>query len=611
MGITIDKILGDALMHDHVSADISDLTTTLDPRYVNVTGDTMTGDLNFNKTDSTSLVTGDSSSFTGSIGSWVYWYGAGVTLTATGGKGVMFGGSAGGGYYLPVATMLAGRRFTCTFKARLASGASGNVSLASGATGTITATATEATYSITFTSTGTTLGVIITTGATIEFDDFNLYETSLGDITTNGFFKPYGASTGLKGLNASGDLYFGSLLTTDLTAGVNGTYATAGTKLMLYGAGDSTNGLLSVHSASTNARGTLARFGYYSFWNMDSAGNTYWNWGARYNGTTNAWVRDYTNANNYLPYITYGTSSNIAIGGATSNDKTALTPTMATKFNFDVTATDPLQTNSGRLFIDGVADAIQLRVQAHSSQTTNLQTWENSSGTVLGGVAGDGRMGIGTTPIASNKLYVYSSVNDSGSYNNLTSDISVTTTTNTNNSYNALNFSANKIGTHNIGFLRGVIGSVYHSGTGGTTASMQALYTNVGLLGASSAGAISNTYHLVVSQLNRAVGSTTTVGNAYGINISNQGGTYVTSAYGIYMGDQSGATNNYAILTNAGNIVFNEGGDASTDFRVESDTEANMLFLDANADTDGAIYLGGTTNGIKISKEDRIPPMNP
>lgn len=43
--IWIDKILGDVLMHDHISADISDLTATLDPRYVNVTGDTMTGGL--------------------------------------------------------------------------------------------------------------------------------------------------------------------------------------------------------------------------------------------------------------------------------------------------------------------------------------------------------------------------------------------------------------------------------------------------------------------------------------------------------------------------------------------------------------------------------------
>lgn len=57
----------------------------------------------------------------------------------------------------------------------------------------------------------------------------------------------------------------------------------------------------------------------------------------------------------------------------------------------------------------------------------------------------------------------------------------------------------------------------------------------------------------------------------------------------------------YHLLSLTG-AVFNEAGIATTDFRVESDTEANMLFLDANADTDGALYLGGSTNGVKINK---------
>jgi hypothetical protein len=51
-----------------------------------------------------------------------------------------------------------------------------------------------------------------------------------------------------------------------------------------------------------------------------------------------------------------------------------------------------------------------------------------------------------------------------------------------------------------------------------------------------------------------------------------------------------------------GGAIFNEQGAATADFRVESDTEPNMIFLDANGDTDGALWLGGTTNGIKITK---------
>lgn len=45
MSVEIDKILGDALLHSHTAGDVTDLTATLDPRYVNVTGDTMTGPL--------------------------------------------------------------------------------------------------------------------------------------------------------------------------------------------------------------------------------------------------------------------------------------------------------------------------------------------------------------------------------------------------------------------------------------------------------------------------------------------------------------------------------------------------------------------------------------
>lgn len=103
-----------------------------------------------------------------------------------------------------------------------------------------------------------------------------------------------------------------------------------------------------------------------------------------------------------------------------------------------------------------------------------------------------------------------------------------------------------------------------------------------------------------------ATGVNSKITDAYGVyvlapTIVSSG--VITNAYGIYLENITGAgTINNAIVTNAGNIIFNEGGDASTDFRVESDTEANMVFLDANGSTDGELYLGGTTNGVKILK---------
>lgn len=47
-----------------------------------------------------------------------------------------------------------------------------------------------------------------------------------------------------------------------------------------------------------------------------------------------------------------------------------------------------------------------------------------------------------------------------------------------------------------------------------------------------------------------------------------------------------------------GGAVFNDAG-TSVDFRVETNTEENMIFVDGSEDT---MYLGGTTNGIRIEK---------
>ena len=50
-------------------------------------------------------------------------------------------------------------------------------------------------------------------------------------------------------------------------------------------------------------------------------------------------------------------------------------------------------------------------------------------------------------------------------------------------------------------------------------------------------------------------------------------------------------------------LVINDDGDPAHDFRAESDTEENMLLVDASAD---AIYFGGATNGVKIAKGGEI-----
>lgn len=85
-------------------------------------------------------------------------------------------------------------------------------------------------------------------------------------------------------------------------------------------------------------------------------------------------------------------------------------PTAATGWQDDgtvvrlVTPTDNVNVggtaNIAKVGIDGDTDEIQLLVQAHSTQTNPLMVLENSAGTDLVHVTGDGRIGLGAAPDA-------------------------------------------------------------------------------------------------------------------------------------------------------------------------------------------------------------------
>jgi hypothetical protein len=53
-------------------------------------------------------------------------------------------------------------------------------------------------------------------------------------------------------------------------------------------------------------------------------------------------------------------------------------------------------------------------------------------------------------------------------------------------------------------------------------------------------------------------------------------------------------TANVTTLNTSGQVVFNDAG-ADVDFRVEGDTDANLLFVDASADGSGGIQFNGDT----------------
>ena len=82
---------------------------------------------------------------------------------------------------------------------------------------------------------------------------------------------------------------------------------------------------------------------------------------------------------------------------------------------------------------------------------------------------------------------------------------------------------------------------------------------------------------------------TGTITDAYGMRIVSPtiGAGNTVNQYGIYIQAISGAdTINAALVTNAGAVVFNEDG-SDSDFRIEGNTDANLLFVDASTDRVG------------------------
>lgn len=228
--------------------------------------------------------------------------------------------------------------------------------------------------------------------------------------------------------------------------------------------------------------------------------------------------------------------------------------------------------------------------------------------------AGSDFVSIGGTVASATgiRLQVRQYVTDPGtSVTSLTSDTRATITANNSNYVNAV---------YAGGFDQSVINSgITHTGTfagiraemvryaggatdAGTLNAQIAAHLRTGIFtGVGATATNASTYGVKVDQF----GAAGTQGIVYGISIENaaSGGT-VSTSYGIYLNQlpsSVSAAQTIGIRCDNGSMdfrpiagqqfVWNESG-VDADFRVEGDTDANLLFVDASID---CVYAGGTS----------------
>ncbi|MHC4269150.1 MAG: autotransporter outer membrane beta-barrel domain-containing protein [Planctomycetota bacterium] len=278
----------------------------------------------------------------------------------------------------------------------------------------------------------------------------------------------------------------------------------------------------------------------------------------------------------------------------------------------------------------GAAD-IKLIVKGAASQSVNLFELQDSNGAVLSSVNEDGHFGIGVAPNSKYRSYhswIFTS--DPGEaktsiYGFVRSSVATSHALSAIGGYAQTNHPSGVVA--DIAAFRFLM---YHSNAP-TVSTSQGMYVSTLLLdNDGSAATVVNCYgvrtrlttygaHTGNPTLTNYYGfypaitlGETTATSVYAIDIptpTKTAGGSVTNLYGIRMGDINiGGTLNFAIQTNAGNIVFNEGGDADTDFRVESDSQANMLFVDAGFDSvliNGSADLSSTMGITTTAAADK------
>jgi hypothetical protein len=224
--------------------------------------------------------------------------------------------------------------------------------------------------------------------------------------------------------------------------------------------------------------------------------------------------------------------------------------------------------------IDGIADEAQLIVRAYSTQTKDIQQWQDSSGNVLARVLWDGSYQLGSSGA---RLLMTLNTDSLGIQPyNFDAD------------FVAVGFAGAGVfraqgakylpnsDTTNIYYLFDTAGVLSPDHTSlGMYGFRSIVKMNAGGRALALVGANYEVYSQGGGQVDEANGlvvyidakNGSTILSSKGIVIQTfdkQAGSVLTDAYGIYIADQVNATNNYALYTNAGKVHFGDDVDVAS-----------------------------------------------
>jgi hypothetical protein len=274
-------------------------------------------------------------------------------------------------------------------------------------------------------------------------------------------------------------------------------------------------------------------------------------------------------------------SFQISVDNATKATFGAAATTFDQNVTINSTNNQAIFGNSITVLNEGGAD-IDFRVEGDTD--ANLLFLDASKDSVLIGNSTDGSI--------NSKLHVYEANKTNSTYSRTINVLGRAYSTTDGSYYHiGLNSRAEKYlsaSTTDGGYAIGVnaVPVIYSPDGTNTLAELTAVRANMSINSAASNVTVTNAFD--IKTIPSLQGTNNTVTNHYGLYLSDPGGgnTTVTNEYGVYQVSTDAKNYFGGTLDVRGAAVFNEGG-ADVDFRVEGDTDANLLFGDASTDRVG------------------------